>query len=201
MRALCCVAIFGAALAARADDSGVQFGLRAAYMHPVGDIDAETAFSDLIVGFVPVGVEAGYAFNRFVYLGGFGEYGFGFTHDCDASAPQCSAHSFAAGADLRVRLLPSSAVTPWIGLSAGYEWLVIDASNGGRGASAVLRGFRIVGVSTGLDFFTSRGVAVGPYASASLGRYTDAHVAGVGSPVDAAYHGFVQVGLRVSFLP
>jgi hypothetical protein len=203
MRALCCVAIFGAALAARADESGIQFGVRAAYMHPVGDIDAETAFSDLITGFVPIGLEVGYSFGGYVYLGAYGEYGFGFTHNCDAVAPDCSAHSISAGADLRLRFLPRSAATPWIGVSAGYEWLVLSVSDGPSSATSVLRGLRFPAVSVGVDFIASRAVAVGPYASATLGRYTDSHLAGSrsSSPIDAAYHGFVQAGLRVTFLP
>jgi hypothetical protein len=198
MRALCCVAIFSAAFAVRAQESGVQFGMRAAYMHPVGDVDAETAFSDVITGFVPIGFEVGYSFGGYVYLGAYGEYGFAFTK-CDAVGPDCSAHSFSAGADLRLRILPRSSVNPWIGVGAGYEWLVISASNQDRSATSVVRGPRLAALSLGVDFLASQAVAVGPYASASLGRYTEAHFpGGAATPFDAAYHVFVQVGVRLS---
>jgi hypothetical protein len=202
--------VLGALLAAvtatpHASDTGVQLAVRGAFNVPTGSIDAGSNFSDGFSGFAPFGLEAGYRFDRHLYLGLFGEYGFGFVKNC-AAGLDCSAHTWALGVNGRYHFTISPTLRPWLGFNAGYEWLDVDVrAPGNNSASASAHGLRYFGGEMGLDLFVAPMVAVGPYFSGSVGEYSSESQTVNGSdttqPFNKAMHAFFQFGLRISFVP
>src|SRR4051812_45784818 len=84
-------------------ESGAEVALHGSFSLPLGDIVAQTSFSDALTGFVPVGAELGFRFNRNVYAGLFGSYGWGITKNCPTGL-DCAAHAIAIGIEGRYRL-------------------------------------------------------------------------------------------------
>jgi hypothetical protein len=188
----------------RASESGLQLAVRGAFNVPTGSIDSGSNFSDGFSGFAPFGLEAGYRFDRHIYMGLFGEYGFGFMKNC-AAGFDCSAHTWALGVNARYHVFASPTLRPWIGLNAGYEWLDVDANAPGNNASASAHGLRYFGAEMGLDLFVAPMLAVGPYFSGSVGEYSSetqsVNGADTTQPFAKAMHAFFQFGLRFSFVP
>src|SRR5256885_15585745 len=68
-------------MAAAAAATGPEFGFRAAYSVPLGDIVGDgtggaTKLSDLFSGGIPIQLDVGYRFTPAFYGGIFGSYGF-----------------------------------------------------------------------------------------------------------------------------
>jgi hypothetical protein len=191
-------------LTARAADSGAQLGVRGGFSLPAGSIDSAIEFSDVFHGFFPLAAEAGYRVNRNLYLGAFFEYGFGLPANCGASS--CWGHTLGGGVEVRYRFFPAgTSVSPWVGLSAGYEQVSRSSGSAANTEGFTANGVQFAAFSLGLDLYTSATVDIGPYITASVGEYlglsdtsseASRPVVFEGSP-----HGFFQLGLRVSFFP
>ena len=211
MRAiLVAVALAVSPIGARAVTTGPEFGLRAAYSLPFGDIVGDgagnsLALGDLFSGGLPIQVDLGYRFTPSLYLGVFGSYGFLFATNCDPSG-SCSGHDVRLGLDLQAHALPAGVIDPWFGIGVGYEWLSISASSGGLSEDSTLRGFEFAHAELGADFAVSSGFKLGPFASFSLGKYSDGSTSGFlgsasGSLGDTKVHEWLLFGLRARFLP
>jgi hypothetical protein len=184
--------------AAAGTESGAEIAVHTGFTLPVGNIDASGSFSDAISGFIPIGAELGYRLNPSVYLGLFGEYGLGITKNCPSTL-DCSAHTISIGLEGRYRFSHMSQLGPWVGFGVGYEWLNLSAIFNGATASSTANGLQFGRVSGGFDFAVTPAFTVGPYIAASLGEYLSEDSAGPGA--DKALHGFLQVGVRIAFLP
>jgi hypothetical protein len=206
MHGLVLVALLATVTAApQASDGGVQLAVRGAFNVPAGSIDSRTNFNDGFAGFAPFGLEAGYRFDRHLYLGLFGEYGFGFVKNC-AAGLDCSAHTWALGLNGRYHFTVSPRLRTWLGFNAGYEWFTGDVSAPANNTASVsAHGLRYFGGEMGLDLFVAPMVAVGPYFSGSVGEYSSESQTVNGTNAtpsfEKAMHAFFQFGLRVSFVP
>jgi hypothetical protein len=197
-------------VAARASPTGPEFGLRAAYSVPFGNVVGDgagggTALNDLFSGGIPIWADAGYRFTPGFYGGVFGSYGFLFAHNCDPSA-DCSGHDVRLGLELSFHLVPGASLDPWMGVGVGYEWLLVSLSSGGQRQDLTLRGFEFLNLQLGADFAVSQGLKIGPFAAFSLGRYGDESTSGVlgsvsGEVADKKVHEWLLLGLRATFNP
>ena len=65
-----------------------------------------------------------------------------------------------------------------------------------------IAGFQFLDLQLGFDYRVSRLVAIGPFASFALGRYSYADVAGSSGTIgNTALHGWFNAGLKLSFNP
>jgi hypothetical protein len=182
---------------------GPQVGIRGGFTLPVGQIDDGSSFSDIFTGFVPLGAEIGYRFTPNIYAGILGGYGFGIPKNCPAGI-DCSGHTIGLGLELQFHASPAQPVDPWIGFTAGYEWLSATVRQGALSGTARANGFQFAGVELGVDF-GSRPVRFGPFVSASIGEYLNEELESGGTTSSGSFnkalHGFLNFGLRLSFGP
>jgi opacity protein-like surface antigen len=177
------LALLGTASHASAGDfeAGARFG----YGIPRGDAGDDTRLSDGISGMVPLQLDLGYRASPAFSIGGYAMYGFGFTGDdfsriCDNAdrvpglSASCSARDVRLGIQAQYHFLPKKKVDPWLGAGLGYEWLKLKADvSGGVQAetSNTSKGFEL-NLQGGLDFEVAPGLALGPFLSFSIGRYS-----------------------------
>jgi hypothetical protein len=120
---------------------------------------------------------------------------------CDFLDADCGGYGLGAGAQLQWRL--AGIAGPWLGAFGGFEALSFEAGLGDREADQAFRGWE-VGGQGGIDFALGP-VVLGPYATASVGRYTviDLDLGDFGGPTadiaDTANHYWIQLGLRLAF--
>lgn len=192
--------------------AGLVLGARAGWAFPLGEVRSGRDLNDVVRGQIPLQVDLGWRFADHVTLGGYvrlspGVVASNVEDACDLSRVDCDGpFGFAAGGQLELSLTPGRS-GPWIGAFGGFESLNYDDVPRGLQESTRIdfkyRGWE-AGLQGGIDF--SWGVlAIGPYAAASIGRYTTTEtdvpsgsnvVADIG---DTANHGWVQVGLRGKF--
>src|SRR5207237_6458268 len=113
----------------------------------------------------------------------------------------CSGHDFRLGLDVHVHAAPAGAIDPWFGIGVGYEWLSISESSGAVSQDSTLRGFEFARAELGADFAVSPGFKLGPFASFSLGKYSDGSTSGIlgsasGGLGDTKIHEWLLFGLR-----
>jgi outer membrane protein W len=221
--ALACTSI----LAHADEESGVAVGVRVGGAIPFGNSDAEDTMSNAQRAMLPVWFDAGYRFNRHIYLAVFYQYGVTFpaSNSCgtgpatQAQLPTldpaviqsngqttCDGRDQRFGLELHYHFTPKEFVDPWIGLGLGYEVSTLDYSTG---ASASASSFQasgpMVDLQLGLDLRFSKLIPFGPFIDLSLSEfgtesYYDANGASTG-PVtfNTSVHGWATFGLRVQF--
>lgn len=85
----------------------------------------------------------------------------------------CSAVSVRLGVELRYTFTPAEQMSGWVGYGFGYTVGSQTISDEGRYTeTSTARGLELARLTGGLDFRLTRGFGLGPYAMASLGRYT-----------------------------
>lgn len=203
-----------AALAAPAPAAaGFVLGARAGWAFPMGEVSEGQDLDDVVRGQIPLQVDLGWRFADQLTLGAYVRLSPGVVADnledaCDLGDVDCDGpFGFAAGAQLEFALTQDRA-GPWIGAFGGFESLNFDDVPRGIGESGRIdfkyRGWE-VGLQGGIDFAWGA-LAIGPYASASIGRFVDTETDISGDGVradiperDEANHTWVQVGLRGAF--
>lgn len=205
---------------------GFEPALRASYGVPFGSSTTGTNLRALIVGVIPVQVDLGYRLNEHWLVGIFGAAGLGVKgEECreDGQPPtaptdgseevpsfgvKCDApNKFRVGAELLFHVLPTTeAVSPWLGIGLGYEWLNISETLGRRTFVQSFSGLEFVNLQGGVDFAVGSHLRLGPFVQWSLGRYSV--VASDGSagaePVQGpgqSIHQWVNLGLKASLGP
>ena len=179
------------------EDDGSAFGLgiRGAWAVPVGGLTADQNLGDSISGQLPIWVEAGYWFNRNLYIGAYYQYAFGF-NNCLAGS-SCTSHGMRFGLEAIYNLAPTATLQPWAGVGFGYELLSQTRS----GDDTTARGFELANLQLGLDFAASKSLSIGPFASYQLfGKYTSFTAGGLANnPSNTTGHSWLQVGLKAGF--
>jgi hypothetical protein len=214
MRALPPVLLALVALAAspaRARDpvasAGPIFALRAGLGVPGGDVArGGPAVRDLVERKFPLGLEIGYRFGRRVW----GELAFELAPASAASAlcagaASCSASDARIALAVLLRLAPRSVLDPWIGVGVGVE--VMNAEGLDAATSSEVEwswaGLELPLVEAGVDVAITDRVAVGPWASLTLARFTSESIeAGGGTRSgkiqDRASHRWLSGGLKAT---
>jgi hypothetical protein len=189
---------------------GFQAGLRVGVAHPGGllgggSVATTPHVSDVAETWVPFGLDAGYRFAPWVYLGGSVLWGGTFGNDSALCAACGFRYDFQALADLRFYAAPNSIASPWISFGAGWEVMHVNFETGGPTATATYQGPVLGNLQIGLDL-RGRAVAVGPSFGVGLAEFTvhslDPSPAGESSSVGAhALHEWFTLGLRASYGP
>lgn len=207
----------GAAGAQEPDRDGFTFAARLGYAHPFGDaagnVDtgADVPLDESFERAIPVIVEAGYRFSG-VALGLYYQHGFASVDDSASFGAGTCAEVGATCDSGRVKRFGIQAnyafpavrpLAPWIGAAAGWEWASLELSAAGETADVTFKGFDLT-LQGGGDVQISPQLWVGPYASASFGRYSDLEIEGPGFSIEAEidekrWHTWLQVGVRVRF--
>jgi hypothetical protein len=209
--------------AARAEPR-FEAGGRLGYAVHLGELESGTDLSQLTLGRVPLWVDLGVRLTPAISIASYLEVGAGLpgralARDCDAYealGTSCEAETGALriGLQSQLHLAPGAAIDPWLGLTAGYEWMAFeleleqsdDASELNRG----VHGFEL-GLQGGADFRISSRAGLGPFAALTFGRY-HSYVAecdgecGVvsrssGEIAEPSLHGALVLGVRVVVLP
>lgn len=190
-----------------ADRTGFVLGARAAYGWPLGDVgrvgDADDAFDNLVDNAFPIWLELNYRLGPSFEIGAYGQYAFTNFGD-DVGGAEGS--DIRAGVQLNYILSPGAALSPWLGVGAGYEWLkgdrTFDIGNLRQTADATIQGWDFM-VQGGADFHVGDRFTLGPFAAVTFGQFGDLEIDGFGSEDtnidDKAWHEWVQIGIRATF--
>jgi opacity protein-like surface antigen len=212
-----------AARAAEPPPAGLEVGVRTGYAFSAGRLGAPPNGTDNDVGTYvggqwPIWLDAGYRFNRDLYLGGFFQYGFGFVNDdrqsgCRNANVDCSASDTRVGIMGRYHLPVVSVLSPWLGLGMGYEWGKFSSNQSLIGSSGVeygWSGFEFANLQAGADYRVSSLFAVAPFISFSVGQFrylsttTDLGSTRTITDEDLAktsLHEWIMFGVRASLTP
>ncbi len=177
---------------------GWAAGFRLGWGIPGGEFEKSglgLAMSDVITGVLGLGVDAGYRFTENLYVVLNVSGGYVFPKNCGGGAT-CTGWQIRGGPMGMWRFLPFQNVSPWVGLGAGYEYIVRSATLGGSESSVAYHGFQFVELSGGAHFRTSRTYA-GPFVSFAMGQYgSKSTSSSSGSVDDPATHQWITLGVH-----
>lgn len=206
---------------ARAEDTGFEAGLRVGYGIPMGDVDDDGKLSDIIGGQIPLILDIGYRVTPNLFVGLYGQYGFGWVGGdtstaCDSSSEvSCSAQDIRLGIEAQFHFLPRQKLDPWIGLGIGYEWMGVSIEGGGIEVSATASGFEFINLQAGLDIAVAEHFYIGPFLNLSFGQYSDLSIdcssgasaicggqfGASGEIENKALHEWLMIGVRGAYAP
>jgi hypothetical protein len=208
--------------------AGPQVGARVGYWGGAGVVYSGLNLNDATSGAIPVIIDVGWRFLPRLYAGVYGQLAPVLTKANPLSCPDgtsCSAQDYRIGLEVDYHFAPSSRVDPYVGASGGYEWLQMNvgggttvptsvgAQPGSVNASVTDRGWEMAALTLGVDVRPSRGVAVGPFVTGTLGEFnvrtgtqtvTVAAAVVQSTPVPDVNHGLHELliaGLRGTFNP
>lgn len=222
-------ALLALLLAPAAAPAQVSFGLRAGYAIPFGDAYEQSGFgtfkqSDLTKGLIPLQLDASWRFSPAVSAGLYVSYGFGQAGSqlktlCATQGASCDSPStLRYGVQGAYTFQTGGSFVPWLGLAAGIEQASFGVKNFVYGVipgtpptplvadlKGTLRGWE-AGLEGGADYRLSPALAVGPFASFSLGQYTveDISLSGQGTVAGGGVdtpktHEWLTLGVRGRF--
>jgi hypothetical protein len=156
---------------------------------------------------IPIWIDAGYRLAKFLYVGGYFQYGFLLvsSHGCPAPLVGCNAHDIRGGAAVHLHFMPRSTADLWVGVGVGYEASSITFDNGVQTATRSNGGLELANVQLGVDIHPTFGVDWGPFISFSFDQYaTETQTLPIGSQKtyalpDETLHYFLVLGMRVQF--
>lgn len=120
----------------------------------------------------------------------------------------CSSVTVHAGFEVQYSFTPADAMTGWLGYGVGITTGSQTISDAGRySETSTSRGIDLARLSGGLNFRAKRGFGLGPFAIASIGRYTHqrTEINNVqtfsGDIDDPDLHVWLTLGLRMVIFP
>jgi hypothetical protein len=194
---------FLAAPVARADGS-IQLSARGGVAKPLGDAADGAAIGDFVEWAFPLQADLQFRFLKQLSIGAYARYApavlaSDVSDACDLANGSCDLADIGFGLVAEYRFRERLEGGPWVGALVGYEMLTGDTTVLGREASTRFSGFE-AGVEAGMDFELG-GLTLGPWGSLMAGQFTKAKTEGDSRSIDdKAFHGWFQVGLRVSLL-
>jgi outer membrane protein W len=116
----------------------------------------------------------------------------------------CSADDLGIGIQGQYHIMPAASADPWLGLGFGYEVLGVSESAGGQSADVSFKGLEFLTLQGGADFKVADPVAVGPFVSFSLGKYSTQTNSGAlgdqsGDIPNTAVHEWLTLGVKGTF--
>jgi hypothetical protein len=218
MRAALLLAITLTASTALADGGGPtwhpELALRAAYAVPYGHYGSTSpvsppALSSDVANAIPLTLEAGARRGDHLYLGIGGTWGPVLSNQVTTS----DGNTLRLTVDGRYAFRPGARVNPWAGLKAGVEWL--------EQGYVTYFGFPYLAVDVGVALPVREPACFGPFVGLAAGRFqhmdggstaylgstfdtgtfttqpaTGRMVSGSGDITDAAWHGWIELGVR-----
>jgi len=186
------------------DPYRLDFGLRFGWAIPQAESVRGTDLADTVTGAIPVWLDVGYRLAPLV-IGLYAQYAYVIVSGCPAD--RCHSSDIRFGVQVRWHLGDRRSSDHWIGIGTGYEILSEEVDQ----FEGALSGFEFVNLQFGEDLPLGRGFAMGPFFSASLGKFLlDSRPvevrrqAGSLTPGDeqienASFHVWVVLGARLSF--
>lgn len=173
--------------------------LRLGYAVADGNAAKDITMSEVAKSEVPIQLDAMWKFPPHFSLGLYFSYGFGqlggqASDECDAAGASCSVSTMRLGGLATYEFQDAWwRLSPWIGAGLGYEWVREKATLGGRSGTQDLSGWEYFNVEVGGDVKVAPKVAVGPYVSFRLGRYSSLDGYGI---ANKGYHDWLGFGVR-----
>lgn len=192
-------------------EDGFSFGARVGYAVPMGTIAKDSGANDLskrAAGMVPLWADAGYRINKHWYVGGYFALGIVSTSGelCKGTAASCSSSGtdLRFGAMARYTFKPDGKVSPWIGVSSGYEILNLSVTVGKDSGDYSMKGWEFGAAHVGADFHVASAFMLGPVVTASFGQYTsrswsEPTTSGSSDFTNPSLHQWVSFGMRGQF--
>lgn len=201
-----------------------EAGGRLGYALHLGELESGADITDMTPGRVPLWVDLGVRLTPAVAIASYLEVGAGIVgpsleRECDVyedAGTSCDAETgtLRIGIQSQLHLAPGAALDPWVGLTAGYEWLVFELELENSGDASELahgaHGFEL-GLQGGADFRVSSNVGLGPFAALTFGGYHAYTVEcegecgevprSSGEIADPSIHTSIVLGVRVAVLP
>jgi len=182
----------------------LDFGLRFGWAIPQAESVQGKDLAETVTGAIPVWLDVGYRIAPLV-VGLYAQYGYVIVSGCPSG--RCHSSDIRFGVQVRWHLGDRRSSDHWIGLGTGYEILSEEVDQ----FEGALSGFEFINLQFGEDLPLGRGFALGPFFSASFGKFLlDSRpaevrrLAGSLTPGDeqienASFHVWVVLGARLSF--
>jgi len=189
------VALAGAVPVRAAAQLGLS--LRIGYGVGRGEVVKGGNLGDYVDASVPVQLDATWAFGPLA-AGAYVSHSIDYSAaalkaTCNASGGStCSSAGTRAGLEAEWTILPGP-VRPWAAVALGWEWLLLDLGNG-KGSFSGPEG----ALQAGVDFAVVPSIGVGPWVSASAGRYSMSTGMADLTP-GQAWHQWYTFGIRAKF--
>ena len=184
-------------------ETGLTFGARFGFGAPLGRTSQGNDLSRTFSGTIPLQLDAGWRFNPHLYGGIYVQFAAAQLDSdlrqaqaCDGDGVTCSSSDLRIGLDLAYSFLPRGRFAPWVGFGAGFETAKLSVTQGGSTADFTWKGFELAHFTAGLDLRFWPAVRFGPFANATLARFTT-----VDASLDSrqgAFHGWLQFGIRTA---
>lgn len=198
--------------------TGFEGALRLGYVLPFGHALGEGGgdLADAVEGVIPIWADLGYRVLPELFVGAYGQYGFGVLGEnvsnlCADPSVECSLGSLRVGLQLHYHPLPRSLVDPWFGLGFGYEWLFFSLGTESAEIAGSVHGFELLQLQAGLAFSVSEHFALGPALGFAIAQFRarDNDCSGGdalgcdrdGEIEDKALHQWLMLGVRGSYAP
>ncbi|HUL59490.1 MAG TPA: hypothetical protein VLU43_09460 [Anaeromyxobacteraceae bacterium] len=198
MRTLLVAALLATAVAVPGRAAAqLALSVRLGYALGRGEVVTGAHLADYVDASIPVQLDATWRFGLLAagaYVSYADDYAGPVLKDkCSGTGGStCSSAGTRAGA-LLAWTFETGPVHPWAAVGLGWEWLQLDLGNG-KGSFSGPEG----SAQAGLDFAVAPFIGLGPWASASLGRYTGS--TGLATLKSGqAWHEWYTFGIRARF--
>ncbi len=197
-----------------ASPTGLELGVRTGYALPMGQATGTSGdnLSNTVDGQLPFWLDVGYRLSPELYIGGFLQFAVIFPHSgssqsitCGQNGVSCGGNDIHAGIDLHYHFLPNTSFDPWAGVGIGYEWMNLNASQGGASAGMQVAGWQFVNFQLGGDYKIAPNLGVGPFVMLSLGQYDSYSYSGAAASLgngdfqNKALHEWLTFGVRGTY--
>jgi hypothetical protein len=185
--------------------------MRISYAVPMGPIEngrSVTHLSDLETASVPIGIDAGYRFNKRVYVGGTLAWGAGVSPNSHSTCPgadSCFRQNAELLVDARFYLAPEAKSGWWLAFGAGWEVAAFSEGNAATTVTTTLTGPVLANFQLGLDVRNGL-FDLGPYLGLAIGEFLSQGTNPSATPVSTwipnpGVHGWLSLGVRGSYGP
>ncbi len=188
-------------------DSGIWLGARGGYAVPSGDTSlGGAAVRDVVDHKIPIWLDLGYRFNRWVWGELFLELAPAEVASACPPGVACSASDVRFGLGAQFHLASRRALDPWVGVGLGVEVLkakVWDPALLGI-TTSTWAGIELPFVEAGVDVAVSQRLSFGPYAALSAAYFTSVSHRPPGGGTTSrsiegrASHAWAQAGLKAT---
>lgn len=183
---------------------GFELALGLGVSGPLGDFMKNGSMDSLVAAGMPLFVGVGYRVSPVFSLGVVGQYAPMSTKNCDPGS-SCSASDDRVGGEMRFHAEASQALSPWLSLGMGYEWLKLS-EKGGAVWDVKLKGLDF-DLGLGMDLRASQTFTIGPLLDFRYGKFGSASgsMRGTGSysgdipGSDQSAHEWLTFGVRGAF--
>jgi hypothetical protein len=172
-------------------------GARVGYGMPSGEAEKGQKIKDSVSSVIPIQIDAGLSMLNILSLGVYAGYGpVQLKSDYKQFCKSCSVQDLRAGVQVNLRP-PLVLKSLWGGAFGGYQRVSTSGTNAldGSKIDVKMSGWE-AGLQGGWDFSLLPLISVGPYVSYSMGKYTSASGADLGTQ---GQHQMLTIGLRGLF--